>query len=177
VAAARYGLVLALTAAGRPDEATLELDSLWASDPERLEYLLADAEIDMARNEPHKAVEKLSARLRLSPGNHPLVMTYAKALLRDQQPHVAAQVLTEQSKRQPRDPGLWYLLAEVQGLSGDILGLHQSRAEYFILNGILDQAEKQLRYALKLVRDDYTTAARINQRLADIGQMRELLES
>ena len=50
-----------------------------------------------------------------------------------------------------------HLLAEVQGLSGNIIGLHQSRAEYFILHGNLDQAEKQLSYALKLTRGDYLT--------------------
>lgn len=177
VSAARYGLVLALTEAGRTDEAALELDSLWANDPDRLEYIIADARIDMARNEPHKAAEKLVSRLRLSPGNHPLTMTYAEALMQDQESHVAEEVLIEQSKRYPNDPHLWYLLAEVQGLSGNIIGLHQARAEYFILNGILDQAEKQLRYALDLVRNDYTTSAKLNQRIRDIGQMRELLES
>ncbi|MFT7287305.1 MAG: putative Zn-dependent protease [Halieaceae bacterium] len=175
-AAARYGLVLALTNAGRTDKAALELDSLWAAAPDRLEYLIADAEIDMARNQPQKAVKKLRARLRLSPGNHPLTMTLARALLQDQQAHVAEQVLVEQSKRKAGDPYLWYLLAEVQGLSANIIGLHQSRAEYFILNGILDQAEKQLRYAQKLVRDDYTTSAKINERLKDIGRMRGMLE-
>jgi predicted Zn-dependent protease len=176
-AAARYGLVLALTDAGRTEEAALELDSLWARDPDRLEYIIADAEIAMARNEAHEAAEKLSQRLRVSPGNHALTMTYARALLRDQRPHVAEQVLLEQSKRRPGDPYLWYLLAEVQGLSGNIIGLHQARAEYFILNGILDQAEKQLRYALQLVQDDYTTSAKITQRLRDISDMREMLES
>jgi predicted Zn-dependent protease len=175
--ATRYGLVLALTDAGRTDEAALELDSLWSASPDRLEYIIADARIEMARNEPHKAVDKLAARLRLSPGNHALTMTYAEALMQDQQSHIAEQVLLEQSKRQPRDPYLWYLLAEVQGLAGNILGLHQARAEYFILNGILDQAEKQLRYALQLVRNDYTTSAKINQRLNDVAQMREMLES
>ena len=176
-AAARYGLVLALTEAGRTDEATLELDSLWASDADRLEYVIAAAEIAMARNEPEVAVERLANRLQLSPGNHPLTMTYARALMRSGQPHVAEQVLAEHSRQYPLDPHLWYLLAEVQGLSGNIIGLHQSRAEYFILNGILDQAEKQLRYALNLLKDDYTTAARINQRLRDIVEMREMLES
>jgi predicted Zn-dependent protease len=176
-AAARYGLVIALTRAGRTDEAALELDSLWSRDRDRLEYIIADAEIDMARGEAHEAVEKLDKRLQLSPGNHALTMTYAQALMRDQQAHIAEEVLLEQSRRRPRDPHLWYLLAEVQGLSGNIVGLHQSRAEYFILNGILDQAEKQLRYALKLVNDDYTASARITQRLRDIGEMREMLES
>lgn len=175
--AAQYGLVLALTDAGRVDEAALELDTIWSGDPERLEYLIADAEIDMRRGQPDKAAEKLSRQLRLSPGNHPLTMTYATALMEDQKPHIAEEVLLSQSKRRPNDPGLWYLLAEVQGLSGNIIGLHRSRAEYFILNGILDQAEKQLSYALKLVKNDYLTSAQINQRLQDIGTMRQRMEN
>jgi predicted Zn-dependent protease len=175
--AARYGLVLALISAGRPDEASLELDTIWSGDPDRLEYVLADTDIDLLRNEPGKAVNKLAARLDLAPGNHPLTMAYANALMKNQQPHIAEEVLVEQSKRRPNDPGLWYLLAEVQGLAGNIVGLHQSRAEYFILNGILDQAEKQLTYALKLTGDDYHTTARINQRLRDIAEMREQMEN
>ncbi|MFC1579180.1 M48 family metalloprotease [Pseudomonadota bacterium] len=170
--AASYGLVLALTAAGKPDEAALELDGIWSQRRDRIEYIIADAEIDLARGQPGKAVAKLAARLKLSPGNHPLTMTYAKALMQDGKPHIAEEVLVAQSKLTPNDPGLWYLLAEVQGLSGNILGLHQARAEYFILNGNLDQAEKQLTYALTLSRKDYLTSARINQRLADIATMR-----
>ena len=170
--AARYGLVLALTDAGKADEAALELDGIWSKRPDRIEYIIADAEIDMARGQPGKAVEKLAARLKLSPGNHALTMTYANALMQDGKAHIAEEVLVAQSKLTPNDPGLWYLLAEVQGLSGNILGLHQARAEYFILNGNLDQAEKQLTYALELSRGDYLTSARINQRLADIAAMR-----
>jgi predicted Zn-dependent protease len=175
--AAQYGLVLALTAAGRPDEAALELDAIWSSDRNRLEYILADAEIDMLRNQPGRAADNLAAQLEISPGNHPLTMGYANALMKNQQPHIAEEVLVTQSKVRSNDPGLWYLLAEVQGLSGNIVGLHQSRAEYFILNGILDQAEKQLNYALKLTRKDYHTTARISQRLKDISRMREQMES
>jgi predicted Zn-dependent protease len=174
--AATYGLVLALTAAGKPDQAALELDGIWSKNPDRIEYIIADAEIDMARNKPRKAVTALAGRLKLTPGNHALTMTYARALMMDEQPHIAEEVLQEQSKLKPNDPGLWYLLAEVQGLSGDIIGLHQSRAEYFILNGNLDQAQKQLRYALKLTRGDFLTNAKINQRLVDIAEMRSALD-
>jgi predicted Zn-dependent protease len=97
--------------------------------------------------------------------------------MQNQQPHLAEEVLEDQSRLRPNDPGLWYLLAEVQGLSGDIVGLHQSRAEYFILNGILDKAEKQLTYALKLSRPDYLTTAKIRQRLRDIARMREQMDN
>ena len=175
--AATYGLVLALTNAGRTEEAALVLDEIWSADPERLEYIIADAEIDMARNRPDLATEKLAAEVEVSPGNHPLTMTYANALMKNQQAHVAEEVLVEQSRVRPNDPGLWYLLAEVQGLSGNILGLHQSRAEYFILNGNLNQAEKQLTYALKLTKGDYLNGAKISQRLRDIGEMREQMEN
>jgi beta-barrel assembly-enhancing protease len=175
--AAIYGLVLALTDAGRTNEASLELDSIWSIKSDRLEYIIADAEIDMARNRPGDAVKKLDKRLQLYPGNHALTMTYARALMENQQAHVAEEVLVAQSKIKPGDPALWYQLAEVQGLSGNIIGLHQSRAEYFILNGIFDQAEKQLKYALELAGEDYVTTARINQRLRDINQLRHQMES
>jgi predicted Zn-dependent protease len=174
--AAIYGLVLALTASGQPNEAGMQLDSIWSSSPDRLEYVIADAEIDMARNKPDQAVKKLEQRLKVSPGNHALTMSYATALMRNQQPHIAEEVLVAQSKRRSSDPGLWYLLAEVQGLSGNIVGLHQSRAEYFILNGALDDAQKQLTYALKLTRNDFLTSAKINQRLEDINKMRQQME-
>jgi len=174
--AATYGLVLALTEAGRPVDAAVELDAIWADDPDRLEYIIADAEIHLARNQPKAAAERLAAELAVSPGNHPLTMTYAKALMQNQQ-HIAEEVLVTQSRRRPNDPGLWYLLAEVQGLSGNIAGLHQSRAEYFILNGALDQAQRQLEYALKLTEGNHTASARIRERLRDIVDLREQMEN
>jgi len=174
--AATYGLVMALTAAGQTDKASLELDGIWSSSPNRIEYVIADAQIDLARNQPGKAAQKLAARLKLLPGNHALTMTYADALMQHGQAHIAEEVLVAQSKLNPNDPGLWYLLAEVQGLSGNIIGLHQARAEFFILNGALDQAEKQLNYALKLSKSDYQTSAKINQRLQDIAEMRAQMD-
>ena len=41
----------------------------------------------------------------------------------------------------------------------------------------LDQAEKQLNYALPLAKGDYLTTAKINQRLKDISLMREQMEN
>jgi len=88
----------------------------------------------------------------------------------------AEEVLLAQSQRQPHDPNLWYLLAEVQGLSGNIIGLHRSRAEYFIRVGNLDAAKRQLEYALQLVGNDFTTSSLINERLNQVLKMRAALE-
>ena len=171
-AATTYGLVLGLTAAGRADEAAQALDSIWSGDSDRIEYVIADAEIDLARGNSARAVATLERRLELSPGNHPLTMSYAYALQQAGSPHLAEAVLIEQSRRMPGDPGLWYLLAEVQGLAGNIVGLHRSRAEYFILINALDAAERQLTYAQNLVGSDFTTSSLINQRMRDIQDMR-----
>lgn len=171
-AATTYGLVLALTAAGRADEAALALDSIWSGDSDRIEYVIADAEIDLARGNSARAVATLERRLELSPGNHPLTMSYAHALQQAGSPHLAEAVLIEQSRRMPGDPGLWYFLAEVQGLAGNIVGLHRSRAEYFILINALDAAERQLTYAQNLVGSDFTTSSLINQRMRDVQDMR-----
>ena len=169
----RYGLVLALMDSGQPAEAQKELDKLIAGDPTRLEFAIAQADLDMSIGEAQSAVRLMQRELQLYPGNHALTMAYARALLMNDEAHIAEEVLLEQSHLKPDDPGLWYLLAEVQGLSGNIAGLHQSRAEYFILNGILDEAERQLNYAMKLSRNDYHTAARISQRLRDVAELRE----
>lgn len=170
--AATYGLVLALTAAGRADEAALALDSIWSGNSDRIEYVIASAEIDLARDNPRRALATLERRLKLSPGNHPLTMAYANALHLAGAPHLAEAVLAEQSRQVSNDPGLWYLLAEVQGLAGNIVGLHRSRAEYFIMVNALDSAERQLSYAQNLVGADFTTSALINERLKDIQDMR-----
>ena len=172
----RYGLVLALTESGRPAEAQEVLEGLLDEDPGRIEYLIAQADLDMSIGEAQSATRLLQHELRLYPNNHALTMAYARALLMNGQAHIAEEVLMEQSHLRPNDPGLWYLLAEVQGLSGNIVGLHQSRAEYFILNGVLDMAERQLNYAMELASRDYHTTAKINQRLKDISELRERME-
>ena len=64
-AATTYGLVLALTVAGRPEEAALALDSIWSGDSERIEYVIASAEIDLARGDMGRAVTTLERRLEL----------------------------------------------------------------------------------------------------------------
>lgn len=172
----RYGLVLALTQSGRPADAQRELEQLLEEHPNRVEYIIAQADLDLSIGEAQSATRILQRELQLYPGNHALTMAYARALMANDQAHIAEEVLLEQSHLRPDDPGLWYLLAEVQGLSGNIVGLHQARAEYFILNGVLDEAERQLRYAMELAKNDYHTSAKISQRQRDIAELRQRME-
>lgn len=174
--AEHYGLVLAYLQAGQLKEAREQLDPLLQKDARRLAYILADTDIDVATGQPDRAATKLLTQLRVNPGNYPLSMAYADALLKSSQPQLAEAVLQEQVKTRPTDPYVWYELAETHGLAGNILGVHQARAEYFVLSGVLDKAEQQLNYALKLVRSDEITTAKINERIRQIKTLKQQME-
>ena len=88
--------------------------------------------------------------------------------------HVAAMnILKFQAIQRPNDADVWYELAEAYGQVKDIPQLHQARAEFFVLNGNLDQAMKQLGYALPLVANNFQESARIRQRLIEIQDLKE----
>ena len=77
------------------------------------------------------------------------------------------------TRRRPKDDYVWYLLAEVHGLAGNILGVHRARAEYFILNGVYDKAQKQINNGLKLAKGNFQMTALLQQRLKDVRQMQK----
>ena len=172
----RYGLALAYAQAGQFKEAREQLVPLLQKDSRRMAYVVSDAQFDIAAGDSERAIEKLQAQLRVNPGNYPLAMTYADALLKSNQPQLAEAVLQEQVKLRPTDPTVWYELAETHGLAGNILGVHQARAEYFVLNGVLDKAEQQLNYALKLVQNDSITSTKIEERIRQIKTLKEQIE-
>lgn len=171
-----YGLVLALTGTNELEQARKALAPLLATDPNRIAYVLAAADIDVAANQTGAAIERLRHQLRLNPGNHPLTMALAAALQRHGNAQEAASVLTEHVKRRPTDPAVWYALAEANGLAGRIIDVHRARAEYFILNGALDVAERQLGFALDLASGDFHTSASVQARIDDIHAMRKEID-
>jgi len=168
--ASRYGLALALTAAGRYDEAQDQLNYLLEYQPDNTLFVVAEAKLEAKQGKFMEAQQRLQAALRFKPDNHPLNTTLAEVLMDAGSYSQAELVLTEHTQRRPKDDYLWYMLAEVRGLSGNILGLHQARAEYFILNGVYDKARKQIDNALKLAKSEYTIAM-LEQRKKDIDEM------
>ena len=60
------------------------------------------------------------------------------------------------------------LLSEIQRSSKNIIGYHQSRAEYFLLLGQNERAVNQLEFALKLVQNNFQVADRIMTKIIDI---------
>ena len=168
----QYGLALALTANGEFDEAQQLLTLLRNPSPNKICYITAQSELDIAQGNNSGAISLLNDALSIGPGNHPLTMAMVEALLAANQPHRAEQLLQEHVKRKPNDPSVWYLLAETHGLAGNIIGVHKARAEYFLLIGVLDIASRQLSYALPLVKNDHLETIRIQERIAQISRMK-----
>lgn len=168
-AAAQYGLALALSRAGRHDEAVPMADALFASAPDRLLFVAAYAEFLTAAGEYDQALTLLERQLLLNPDNPPLAMLYADALMKNEEYDIAEQVLKRQSDLRPNDIDVWYQLAEVSGKAGDIVGVHRARAEFFALHGAYHRAIQHLEYARRLVsRDDTQLHAMLDQRISDL---------
>ena len=79
-------------------------------------------------------------------------------------------------KKGPTDPFVWYELAEVQGFSNNLIGLHRSRAEYFFLTGRFEAAIMQLREASKLAANFFEVSESIRTRMEEIYQTTEALK-
>jgi predicted Zn-dependent protease len=110
----------------------------------------------------------MTQALAISPGSHPLTMTLAEAYLRANQPHRAEALLEEHVSRHSKDPYVWYVLAETHGLAGNIVGVHEARAEFFVLIGQLSRAQRQLGYALPLVENNHLSTVKIQERIKQI---------
>ncbi len=166
--AARYGLALAHKAANQPEKANQTLAPLLNKNPNRISYLVAYAEINLQPEKLGEVEQLLKKHLEISPSNHPLSVTLAKNLNLQQKYKESEALLLKLSKNRPNDPNIWYELAEIHGLSGNILGVHQARAEYFILTGNMDRATEQLEFARIKAGGNYQLTAKIDQRIRDV---------
>ena len=169
----QYGLVISLTNSLAFDKARTHIRGLREQHPLNIPFRIAEAEIYTRAQQPEIALELLEEALEVSPNNYPLSATYAQTLLAASKPVAALKVLAALSVRRPNDEYVWYLLAEAYGLANNIPGVHEARAEFFVLNANYDQAIKQLGYALPLVRHNFQQTARIKQRLEDIWMMQD----
>ena len=166
--AGRYGLALAQTKANKIADGRQTLRLLRRQYPGKIAFIVAEANLYLSAAQYANATDILAEALAITPQNYPLSMTYAKALIASSRWGEAVEVLQEMTLQRPVDKDIWYLLAEARGLSRDIIGVHQARAEYFALVGNFEQAIKQLTFATSLVRDNFQQNARVQTRMAEI---------
>ena len=127
----------------------------------------------MAFDNVDGALRKLERLLAVNPDNYPLTVLQSDALWQARRFEESSKVLRALSRQRSEDPNIWYRLAEVSGLAGDISGVHRARAEYFVLVGAFDLARKQLAKAASLVASDFKQSAIVRQRLRDLADMED----
>ena len=115
-----------------------------------------------------EALNLVDEFLEISPKNYPLSVSKSKILLSMSKFFESEEIIRDQLLRKNNNPDLWFLLSEIQRSSKNIIGYHQSRAEYFILLGQNQRALNQLEYALKLTQNNFQVSETIMTKIIDI---------
>ena len=171
-----YGLALSQSKSGDHSSALDSARKSLALDKENLllQMLLLEVHIKEGNNLEAEALAK--SLLEVNPDNYPLTVFYSKVLTDNQNFGRAEEVLRKLSLTRSTDPQVWYWLAEIQGLDKNIIGLHQSRAEYFYLTGSYDLSIKHLKWALELSGNNFQLSESIHDRIERAHQALEDLK-
>lgn len=174
--AARYGLAIAQIKSGRLNEARTELDALLAKEPNEIVYNLAVVDLDIAANRVDSARQRVDKLRGLYPKSYPLEQARIDLMLKQGQNQEAEAALDQLLKQRGNDPDVWYQVAEVRGLTRNIIGLHQARAEFFALVGDYDQALEQLDLAKRRASSNFPLASRIDARQQELMEEKRALD-
>ena len=173
----RYALAISYKKTRQFKPALEQMSILMKNSPDNLYYIMTTAVLEAEGNNGKKALERIDQALKNNPTNYPLLATRAKIFTIEQEHDKARNQLLQLSRMRPEDPDIWYDLAEAQGLADDILGLHQSRAEFFFLTGNIDDAINHLQYARKMVGNNFALKSKLDQKLADMYSYRQKIKS
>ncbi|MBD3656266.1 MULTISPECIES: M48 family metalloprotease [Marinobacter] len=170
--AIRYGMAYARLEAGQAAEAEAVLRELLASQPGRITYQVTLAEALIARDKHAEARSLLTAALDRNPGNYPITDTLARLEIAAGNGTRAADYLSGLTRDYPQRDDLWLRLAEAEGMARDIVGVHRARAEYDILLGDLEAAQRQLRQAQEKIPPGAPLRQVVTERLSEVsGQL------
>lgn len=163
--AARYGLVVALMAAGDNHRARQALAPLLKKDPERIPFLDALARIELAENHVEKAVKVYADAREIYPDDAIIVRGYSNALLQAGRPRKVIKLLNDYSQDGPLDARMYRDLAQAYQARGDTVEAEAALAEHYYRNGRLDAAIHQLKLAMKEPKMSFYQSSRIQARL------------
>jgi len=164
----RYGLSLAYKKNKDFEKSFGILRELIKEIPNNLVLESSLMELHLAAGNYFEAISLGKNILEIHENNYSASMLLADAYIENEQSEMAEKLLKFLAKDRQTDPNVWFKLAEAQGLSGNILELHRSRAEFFILTGRHDAAVFQLKEALSLSQNLFEIRESIIRRLEEI---------
>ena len=163
-----YGLALAHQKNNNYEESLELINKLISSYPKNL--VLNNTKVDFLfeSGKYEDALVHVNKFLEISPRNYPLSISKSKILLSMERYFESEEIIRDQLLRKNNNPDLWLLLSEIQRSSKNIIGYHQSRAEYFLLLGQNERALNQLEFALKLTQNNFQVSERIMTKIVEI---------
>ncbi len=163
-----YGLALAHQKNNNYEESLELINKLITVYPKNL--ILNNTKVDfLFESGKYKdALVHVNKFLEISPRNYPLSISKSKILLSMERYFESEEIIRDQLLRKNNNPDLWLLLSEIQRSSKNIIGYHQSRAEYFLLLGQNERALNQLEFALKLTQNNFQVSERIMTKIIEI---------
>jgi predicted Zn-dependent protease len=147
-----YGLALAYEKNGNFDKSLSLLNNLIEKYPKNLVINTTKVDVLLSNDEFKRALTLVDRFLEISPKNYPLSISKSKVLLAMERYFESEEIIRDQLLRRNDDPELWLLLSEIQRNSQNIIGYHQSRAEYFLLLGQDDKALNHSNLLFNLLR-------------------------
>lgn len=172
--ASKYGLAITLLASEQWQESESLIDELYQSNRHQTSFIIAKADLYIHQKQLAKAETLLKEALASSPRNYALSMKTANFYLQNNQPANAVDILRLlAASEKPDTPDVWYLLAEVEGLAGNIAAVHLARAEYYVRLGALTQAQRDLYLALPLLDKNLQAKSRAQLRINEIETLKQ----
>lgn len=160
----QLGVVFALLNSEKYSEARLAIAKLRKQSPQRIDYIIAQADIELADHQPAMALTILEEALLISPNNDTLRFYAARAAMKNQQYTKATHWFNSLAYERPDDISVWQNLIECYQAQKDGLSLLRAQAEQSYLIGDFDKAIRSLEQAKKLAAQNYPLLAKIKTR-------------
>lgn len=162
--AAQFGLAYSLLKSN-PQEAVELFSTLHEKYPAEIAISVFLAEAEYLAGQKKKGITRLESLLEFNPGNYASSILLAELYDTEERYQDAENVLVRLSRSQEENPLVWYMLAEIHGQAGNIVAVHQTRAQFFILTNRLDKAIEQLKIGIKKATPNSRLASVMQQQL------------
>jgi len=168
--ATQYGYVLTLIKLEQYKPADRQIDSLLKQHPHSIAFILAKAEILAKSNKTAAAIKTYRGALNIYPGNESILLDYLELLIKQKNFKDAKVELDLLLKTQPKNPAFYKYMAQTKAALNQTAESHEALSEYYYQLGQFHQAVEQINIALKAVKNDFYTTARLEAKLRHIKE-------
>lgn len=168
--ASYYGYILSLIKNKQTKVAYFYLKPLLKKYPNRIAYLIAEAQIASAAKQNKKATTIYKEALAIYPHNESIILYYTETLINQKRFRKAKQLLDKHLRKVPAIPVLYKYLSRVEAQLGNTSLSFEALSNYYYQLGQVRQALNYINQALKTPRLNFYTESRLSARKQELQQ-------